>query len=1177
MKSSQPTHEISASPLPLRQAGPNRSSKNRYEEFAKQSLSAQKNELRALESSSLITAAAAAVTSARKLAQSAQANSAASSGSTSTTVSSTSTKSSSLKPATTHHRKTSSINNISEAGATTSAQPTKTTHLTPKSAAAATPSGTDNTSTATGTTRKSPAAAASAAFKRKSQTIPQPPQVVVQNEQETSPESSTAAVAGPTAAATVAKKRAMEKQPIKPAVAAVSAASSNAAKAKAAAAGAVKEAKAKAALETEKKEAKARAERLEAAKEAKAQAAALEAQREAKIKASLEQTQKNGKNRALAKKAVNMAQQKLAEIKVAEQAKAAKEAKKLEAKLIKDAELKLQKEKEKAEASKAASEAKPQSIVKRPKSKEAKTTPTPAQSSLTVPASVSRSLSPGRRAPSPVVHTGVLSPVPMRSGALSTIPLLQHHRSTSDAPLISKAAVVVGRRNSASPKRTTPTRNSPVVTAASSRLAVPRPTQGRSLSADSLNSSGSECVYSSNESGTDGKAATRTRKHLKKASTSASSHYQSSVPSQLNGAHVYHPPVPQGHSGLSRMTLRDKRSKTAIGFINPFNEHQQPSSSTLHTPTNPTHQARRSIDLPPNSAPKNVPLSAAKLASTSGPMTDKASPPVYYNEPHRGLFGRFKKKLKSGMNKDGTPAQEESSGVAIKTTMRTQQRKRSFNEDKPWKHHVDAVKLTDSERKRYEGMWAANRGSHIPYLFPEEVDDSEDEEDEEDDEDEDEHEMDEEFESDADDDTEYGDGESDLDSIADDELLRSGTDSDQKSSVPGSSGESKASTALDVSDQSTIDGSKTAAIPSAATTIAAPRPSLEAKHTSSSTAVMAATAARGLIDENDPMQSIHGFVVRDLWRRSRLSEDTLSRIWDLVDRRHDGCLDREGFLVGMWLVDQCLYGRKLPPKIDDTLWSSVGRLNVRIKIRRRKEELKAERQNMKKQKKAAAKSKKSKSKSKRKEKHHKHHSHHQHHGQPSNEEAIVLTPDQMAQYSSHQHHLHGIMHVSTPISATGSGLSKIGGIVGIGKKKTKMLPPQPSASAPVQTSPKPSGTPVESQRPQQPQTQQQITPVLQVEPPTTTGSTSPAPSTTTQSVPARSATPSTPILVTPSSPVPIASSSASPTRPSSALPVLPPTKTPTPTRELAADSAAPEPKSSEKAKSPVLSEPQPQA
>ncbi|KAJ9573334.1 Increased rDNA silencing protein 4 [Nakaseomyces glabratus] len=71
-------------------------------------------------------------------------------------------------------------------------------------------------------------------------------------------------------------------------------------------------------------------------------------------------------------------------------------------------------------------------------------------------------------------------------------------------------------------------------------------------------------------------------------------------------------------------------------------------------------------------------------------------------------------------------------------------------------------------------------------------------------------------------------------------------------------------------------------------------------------------------------------VAKDIWERSNLPNDLLKQIYDLVDTRKDGTLNRESFLVGMWLVDQCLYGRKLPQELDPKIWDSVDRwvLNV---------------------------------------------------------------------------------------------------------------------------------------------------------------------------------------------------------------------------------------------------------
>lgn len=92
-----------------------------------------------------------------------------------------------------------------------------------------------------------------------------------------------------------------------------------------------------------------------------------------------------------------------------------------------------------------------------------------------------------------------------------------------------------------------------------------------------------------------------------------------------------------------------------------------------------------------------------------------------------------------------------------------------------------------------------------------------------------------------------------------------------------------------------------------------------------------------------PPERIHGIVVREIWKRSKLNQDTLARIWGLVitDRLYrwcqmyeedpppaenfdDGTLTREEFIVGMWTIDQCLYGRKLPKVISREVWKSVN-------------------------------------------------------------------------------------------------------------------------------------------------------------------------------------------------------------------------------------------------------------
>ncbi|KIW64443.1 hypothetical protein PV04_09375 [Phialophora macrospora] len=64
-------------------------------------------------------------------------------------------------------------------------------------------------------------------------------------------------------------------------------------------------------------------------------------------------------------------------------------------------------------------------------------------------------------------------------------------------------------------------------------------------------------------------------------------------------------------------------------------------------------------------------------------------------------------------------------------------------------------------------------------------------------------------------------------------------------------------------------------------------------------------------------------VARDIWERSRLPRDVLEEIWDLVAQPDIKTLNREEFVVGLWLIDQRLKGRKLPVKVSQSVWSSV--------------------------------------------------------------------------------------------------------------------------------------------------------------------------------------------------------------------------------------------------------------
>ena len=92
-------------------------------------------------------------------------------------------------------------------------------------------------------------------------------------------------------------------------------------------------------------------------------------------------------------------------------------------------------------------------------------------------------------------------------------------------------------------------------------------------------------------------------------------------------------------------------------------------------------------------------------------------------------------------------------------------------------------------------------------------------------------------------------------------------------------------------------------------------------------------ANKGLWMDADASESVLNLVVRDIWSRSRLPNDVLANIWDLVSIGGGDRLDRSEFIVGMWLIDQRLKGRKVPSMISERLWRSV-RLLPGIKVSR---------------------------------------------------------------------------------------------------------------------------------------------------------------------------------------------------------------------------------------------------
>ena len=84
--------------------------------------------------------------------------------------------------------------------------------------------------------------------------------------------------------------------------------------------------------------------------------------------------------------------------------------------------------------------------------------------------------------------------------------------------------------------------------------------------------------------------------------------------------------------------------------------------------------------------------------------------------------------------------------------------------------------------------------------------------------------------------------------------------------------------------------------------------------------------------EEDPSLDVLNLCVQEIWTRSRLPTHVLEEVWDLVDGRGVGRLTRYEFVVGLWLIDQRLKGRKLPVKVSDSVWASARGVGIKVKV-----------------------------------------------------------------------------------------------------------------------------------------------------------------------------------------------------------------------------------------------------
>jgi hypothetical protein len=92
-------------------------------------------------------------------------------------------------------------------------------------------------------------------------------------------------------------------------------------------------------------------------------------------------------------------------------------------------------------------------------------------------------------------------------------------------------------------------------------------------------------------------------------------------------------------------------------------------------------------------------------------------------------------------------------------------------------------------------------------------------------------------------------------------------------------------------------------------------------------AVWASNKGLFMDSSKEGKETVCSLVVKDIFSRSRLHTDVLEEAYALVDRDGNGALKRDEFVVGLWLIDQRLKGRKLPIKVSPSVWKSVATLN----------------------------------------------------------------------------------------------------------------------------------------------------------------------------------------------------------------------------------------------------------
>lgn len=233
--------------------------------------------------------------------------------------------------------------------------------------------------------------------------------------------------------------------------------------------------------------------------------------------------------------------------------------------------------------------------------------------------------------------------------------------------------------------------------------------------------------------------------------------------------------------------------------------------------------------------------SVAAGASSSSPTGPPALPPPRKQTPHMRQTLRQPPKSEGEEDKDN----------------RARHKKKHLGNKKKHAHHEGARRrwreqITERERKRYEGVWASNRGLLLsPYSFP--------------------------------------------------------TSTNTPTAASGATSASVSAPNLHFSHNRRLSYT-------------------QRNNSSSGSSTGGATPNSNL----NPADFVANVVARDIWSRSRLPFDELAEVWDLVDSRGVGALEKTEFVVGMWLIDQRLRGRKIPQKVSESVWNSARGGHVRV-------------------------------------------------------------------------------------------------------------------------------------------------------------------------------------------------------------------------------------------------------